>query len=246
MFFQGSVTGLNVGSPVNFRGVRVGQVTNVYIRYQPDGTPSMEIPVLADFSGNNVQIVRHLRRDERKSGRPGRSSCGSWSIRGCVRNWPCPVWSPGQATISLDFFPDTPAEFCNTYPDRVEIPTVPSTLQEVQATLQQIYEKISQLPLDDLVERRARCAEGSEPAGQRSGSCRRPSPTQARRWPIFSRWRARSTIACPPLVASIDATSGTANRAMIRPLRRRSPASKPAQNKRSATPTPCCKRRRPP
>ena len=30
MFFQGSVTGLNVGSPVNFRGVRVGQVTGVF------------------------------------------------------------------------------------------------------------------------------------------------------------------------------------------------------------------------
>ena len=36
MYFQGSVSGLSAGSSVNFRGVRVGQVTNVFIRYQPD------------------------------------------------------------------------------------------------------------------------------------------------------------------------------------------------------------------
>ena len=46
MYFQGSVSGLAAGSAVNSRGVRLGQVTNVYIRYQPDNSEPLLIPVL--------------------------------------------------------------------------------------------------------------------------------------------------------------------------------------------------------
>ena len=104
MFFQGSVTGLSVGSPVNFRGVRVGQVTNVYIRYQPDGNPSMEIPVLADLTGNNVQIVGPAA--ERKEIR--RASAEQLRLlveQGLRAQLALPSLVTGQATISLDFFP---------------------------------------------------------------------------------------------------------------------------------------------
>ena len=150
MFFRGSVTGLNVGSPVNFRGVRVGQVTNVYIRYQPDGNPSMEIPVLADITGNNVQIVGSA-AERKEIRRASEEQLRLLVDQGLRAQLALPSLVTGQATISLDFFPGTQADFNNVYPDRVEIPTVPSTLQEVQATLQEVYNKISQLPLDELV-----------------------------------------------------------------------------------------------
>jgi paraquat-inducible protein B len=35
MFFEGSVKGLNVGSPVVFRGVKIGEVTNVRLIFDP-------------------------------------------------------------------------------------------------------------------------------------------------------------------------------------------------------------------
>jgi paraquat-inducible protein B len=151
MYFQGSVSGLSVGSAVNFRGVRVGTVTNVFIRYQPDNRESLIIPVFAELSADNVQLVAtHAEKKEIRVG--SGDTLRALIEQGLRAQLALPSLVTGQATVSLDLFPGTPATFVNTYPDRVEIPTVPSTLQEVQATLQQIYDKISQLPLDELVE----------------------------------------------------------------------------------------------
>ena len=151
MFFEGSVSGLSVGSSVNFRGVKVGQVGQVFIRYQPDGNHVLVIPVFAELSTDNVQLVgTPLEKKEVRRGTD--DTLRELVDRGLRAQLALPSLVTGQATITLDFFPGTPADFANTYPDRVEIPTVPSTLQEVQATIEQVIDKVSQLPLDELVD----------------------------------------------------------------------------------------------
>jgi paraquat-inducible protein B len=150
MYFQGSVSGLSAGSAVNFRGVRVGQVTSVVIRYQPGSSEPLIIPVFAELSGENLQFATGAAKKEI---RPGSGDILRALIeQGLRAQLALPSLVTGQATVSLDLFPESPANFVRPYPDRVEIPTVPSTLQEVQTTLQQIYDKISQLPLDELVD----------------------------------------------------------------------------------------------
>jgi len=213
MFFQGSVTGLNVGSPVNFRGVRVGQVTNVFIRYEPDGSPTMEIPVLADFTGNNVEIVAD--KPERREIRSAREEQLRMLVgKGLRAQLALPSLVTGQATIALDFFPDTTASFKDSFPDRVEIPTVPSTLQEVQATLQQVYGKISQLPLDDLVSDARDVLKGANrlvndpQVAQTIGNA---SKALADLQQVARTLDSR----IPPLIASIETTSDNANQALI-------------------------------
>src|SRR5512144_470798 len=69
MYFQGSVSGLSAGSAVNFRGVRVGQVTSVVIQYQPGSSEPLIIPVFAELSGDNLQLV--ATRAEKKEIRVG-------------------------------------------------------------------------------------------------------------------------------------------------------------------------------
>lgn len=212
MFFGGSVTGLTVGSPVNFRGVRVGQVTNVYIRYQPDGTPNMEIPVFAELTGNNVQVVGPAA--ERKEVR--QASVEQLRVlvdQGLRAQLALPSLVTGQATISLDFFPGTSADFTDSYPERVEIPTVPSTLQEVQTTLQQVYAKISQLPLDDLVGDARDVLKGAnrlinDPALPETiaNASKALADLQEVAHTLDSR--------IAPLLSSIETTSSTASRAM--------------------------------
>jgi paraquat-inducible protein B len=212
MFFQGSVTGLNVGSPVNFRGVRVGQVTDVYIRYQPDGNPSMEIPVLADLTGNNVQIVGAA--TERKEIR--RASAEQLRLlveQGLRAQLALPSLVTGQATISLDFFPGSQADFANLYPDRVEIPTVPSTLQEVQATLQEVYNKISQLPLDELVTDARDLLKG---ASKLINDPALPATIENASNALADFQQVARTLdqRMAPLISSIETTARTANRAL--------------------------------
>lgn len=160
MFFRGSVSGLSVGSAVNFRGVRVGQVTNVFIRYQPDGSNPLIIPVFAELTTDNVQVVG-MANHEKSPGRATGENLRELVDRGLRAQLALPSLVTGAATVFLDFFPATPADFLNSYPERVEIPTVPSTLQEVQSTLQEVYQKISKLPLDDLVQDALNVAKGA-------------------------------------------------------------------------------------
>jgi paraquat-inducible protein B len=151
MFFQGSVAGLSAGSPVHFRGVKVGQVTKVSIRYQPNGGNPLIIPVFAEVSSDNVQLV--ATHGQKKEFRPGSGVVLRTLIDDGLRaQLALPSLVTGQGAVSLDLFPGSHADFLNTYPAMVEIPTVPSTLQEVQMTLQQLYNKLSKLPLDELVE----------------------------------------------------------------------------------------------
>src|ERR687892_2432980 len=55
-YFPGSVKGLRVGAPVNFRGVRIGEVTGIQVLYdENDG--SMVIPVVMEVVTGQVTII---------------------------------------------------------------------------------------------------------------------------------------------------------------------------------------------
>lgn len=55
-YFPGSVKGLRVGAPVDFRGVTIGRVTDIRIRYDAsDGT--MQIPVVMEFEPARITVI---------------------------------------------------------------------------------------------------------------------------------------------------------------------------------------------
>jgi paraquat-inducible protein B len=56
----------------------------------------------------------------------------------------------GQLIVQLGFYPDTPIRLVGKDPDVPEMPTIPTTLQQAQAAVQDILEKIEALPLDQL------------------------------------------------------------------------------------------------
>src|ERR1700739_4612800 len=60
LFFQGSLSGLDAGSPVTFRGVKIGTVTSVGILYDVPKA-ELEIPVPMEIEPEQVQIVNGAR-----------------------------------------------------------------------------------------------------------------------------------------------------------------------------------------
>lgn len=209
MYFQGAVSGLSVGSPVNFRGVKVGQVTNLFIRYSGDTPSDVEIPVFAELSAKNLQIVGASGETEEVGGAPG-TRLKQLVDHGLRAQLALPSLVTGQAQISLDFSPGTPIHENESYPDRVQIPTVPSTLQEVQATLEQVYVKISQLPLDELVDDARNAIKGAnrlvnDPALYQSIAQAGQAMAELQR--VAGTLDAK----IGPLIASIEETSATAN-----------------------------------
>jgi Paraquat-inducible protein B len=150
MYFPRSVAGLNVGAPVTFRGVKLGEVTDIFIGYQPS-TRDVVIPVFADIFPDSIVTItgttdsKHLRKDS--------SILRDYiSERGLRAQLSVSSLVTGQLVVNLDFYPyAVMQEEVDSFPGRIEIPTVPSTLEEVQATLQDLYGKLSKLPLEDMI-----------------------------------------------------------------------------------------------
>ncbi|MDQ8023239.1 MAG: MlaD family protein [Moraxellaceae bacterium] len=130
MFFEGSVYGLQVGAPVVFRGVRIGSVKSINLRFD-EKNRSFLIPVTIETDPEGAA--------ENGSGMRGSLPDSSELVaRGLRARLSTQSFLTGQLYVELDFHPDKAAVFRSTPPDNREIPTIPSPVQELASKLEQI------------------------------------------------------------------------------------------------------------
>jgi paraquat-inducible protein B len=138
MVFEGSVKGLNVGSPVTFRGVKVGSVSSIRIDFNY-ATKTVTIVVFADLEEGQVQPVgmnEAMAEEARKQGQY--TIMRELIARGLRARLETMSFVTGQLQVSLDFYPDRPAVFTGIVKTVQEIPTIPTPLQELAKTLESL------------------------------------------------------------------------------------------------------------
>ena len=136
VIFQGSISGLSVGAPVTFRGVRVGAVQAITLRYDVPSNTAY-IPVTIDLDPERVRMTGQA-ADTRRPDVPALVQ------RGLRAELNIQSFVTGQSEIDLDFAPSVPAVLHPNITDLPEIPTRLSTIQRVQ-------QRLSELPLNELV-----------------------------------------------------------------------------------------------
>lgn len=128
LYFDGSVSGLQIGSPVVFRGVPLGSVTRIALEARP-GEAGPSIPVYVrlkdgaiEWAGGKptTELQRETFRRMIQSGLRARLQMQSLVT--------------GQFRIELDFAPGTEAVYHSATPD-MEIPTLPSPIDQLQRRL---------------------------------------------------------------------------------------------------------------
>ena len=141
LFFDGSIGGLQVGAPVNFRGVRLGQVTDIVIRYLPQsGTPRFVIPVYVQVEPGRIQ------RDAETT-RPAIDELIDLGLRAQLG---MQSFVTGQLSVELDFVPGRSAQLTGLDPRYVEIPTVPSDAEKLKASATRLADILQDIPLEDI------------------------------------------------------------------------------------------------
>lgn len=126
IFFKGSVGGLRVGAPVDFRGVQIGSVQAISIQYDFK-TEQFSIPVVVDIDPRRVKEVGRTAEDTPYT-------IESLIERGLRAELRLESFVTGQMDVQLDFHRGDPvplhAEDTNLpYP---EIPAVASTFEQAQ------------------------------------------------------------------------------------------------------------------
>lgn len=146
MFFDGSLKGLQVGSPVVMNGVKIGQVTDIRVVGDPAALRFYS-PVYIEIEPNKFYFV-----GEGKAARKGWMVKNRYALykplmeKGMKAQLVLQSFVTGQLWINLGLYPDKPVRLVGLVKDVPEIPTVPTTFEEMQKT-------VEGLPLKQIVGR---------------------------------------------------------------------------------------------
>jgi len=144
MYFESSVTGLNIGSPVMFRGVKVGTVKDIVLRFDANDI-SFLIPVYVELDPKKFLVIGEIKDEEELD--------KVLINKGLRATLELQSMVTGQLMINLDFHPGKPAKivgFDKRYP---EIPTIKSGLEK-------LLESADDIPLKELFNKLLNAIEG--------------------------------------------------------------------------------------
>jgi paraquat-inducible protein B len=146
MFFDGTVKGLTVGSPVMFRGVRIGSVSNISLIFNSSNM-TVKVPVVVEFEPGKVDRVGEFDDDD------SADYIKKLVANGLRAQLQLQSFVTGQLMIAIDFFPNTPAHYVGLVDDYPEIPTTPSSMEQITKTLEN-------LPIQEFVKKLTNTVDG--------------------------------------------------------------------------------------
>lgn len=149
--FDGSVQGLQVGAPVVFRGVEIGQVREIRLmlpddpRRQDPAGGDARIPVLYDID-NTLLAARG------GTGQVDRQTATVLVEQGLTAQLVTESFVTGRLLISLDFRP-TAVTVLDDWPvPWPQIPTVPTPIQEIQQQVAGLIDKLEDIDVSSVVD----------------------------------------------------------------------------------------------
>ncbi len=142
LYFDGSVRGLTVGAPVEFRGIKIGEVVDIRLQFDV-GALEPRIPVLIQTEPDRIESVGG--QD------PGEESYIEELVeKGLRAQLRTGSILTGQLFVDIDMFPDAkPAKLHQegAYP---VIPTLPTPLEEIRASVISVLAKLEKLPIEEI------------------------------------------------------------------------------------------------
>jgi phospholipid/cholesterol/gamma-HCH transport system substrate-binding protein len=151
-FFRGSLNGLKVGAPVKFRGVQIGTVTAIRIRVsaQPRVTETdvkeAALPVFIELDQDQIQALGgegSLASDELVK---------AFIARGLRAQLATESLLTGLLYVDLDFHPGTQPTFILPPGSGYrEIPTVPTSLQQLQEAAMRALSRLDNVDFAALI-----------------------------------------------------------------------------------------------
>lgn len=152
MYFRGSIQGLHEGAAVSFRGVKMGSVSDIKMQFDPTDL-NIRIPVFVTFPKRPSSSLEILHTGAETS----QEALTALIRRGLRAQLQSESLLTGLLFVELDISPsafvDIPAGVTMIDPATglLEIPTVPTTLQELSNTVRKVVDTLAELPLEQML-----------------------------------------------------------------------------------------------
>jgi paraquat-inducible protein B len=147
MYFTGDLKGLRVGGRVAFEGVPIGTVTDLGV-FVDAKDYSTRAPVVVAINRDSFRLVGESKLPEK-----GHALKPLVEQKGLRAQLQSESLVTGQLFIQLAFYPAAPPAHFTVDPltKLPEIPTIPTTLQQVQDTVRKALVKFGELPLEQII-----------------------------------------------------------------------------------------------
>ena len=150
IYFDGALNGLNVGAPVKLQGVQIGAVKEISLELDQKATRiskpvviEIDPAVLLDSSGHPLQAAATL--NER------RENARRLIDAGLKAQLQTQSLLTGLLYVEVNFHRDKPLILTGlNYKDLPELPSIPSTEEQLKNAADEILTKIRQLPIEDI------------------------------------------------------------------------------------------------
>jgi paraquat-inducible protein B len=157
LYFDRDVNGLRVGAPVKFRGVDIGTVDAILLSLSgidtqnQTATPNVKIPVVIDIDSNKIES--HGAKDDLSDPDVMRRAI----VLGLRAQLAMQSFVTGVLYIDLDMHPGTEVKISSNtlggeerYEGIVEIPVLPTALEQAQETLTKVIEEMGKANIPQL------------------------------------------------------------------------------------------------
>lgn len=130
LYFDEVVTGLNVGSPVKFRGVEIGSVKSIVLLADTESL-EVDIPIVIEIDRDRFKVQNESRVElaEKLDTLIDMGLRAQLDVESLITS---------QLFIQIDFWPDKPAKLSGTARDYPEIPTIKSNWSQITEILKDI------------------------------------------------------------------------------------------------------------
>lgn len=143
LFFEGSVRGLYVGAPVEFKGIKIGGVKDIRLEFNRRDT-SFRIPVLIE-----IEPERIIERGGSEFSSP-QETLKTLVDRGLRAQLQTGSLLTGQLFVDLDMHPGTPVRLVNAGGPLPELPTIPGGLEQLTTSLKGILAKLEKVDIEKI------------------------------------------------------------------------------------------------
>ena len=153
LVFKQSVRGLVRGAPVQFKGITIGEVTEVRAQFDAQTTEfSVPVTIRVDPTSLGVSLVDLAPGEDPAAAH--RRIIDALVAKGARAQLQTGSLLTGALFVALDTFPDAPAATVDWAQAPPALPTMPGELQAIEASVTSVVKKLDQLPLkaigDDL------------------------------------------------------------------------------------------------
>lgn len=142
-YFDGSLSGMEIGAPVEFRGIRIGEVVDVGLEYDPQSF-ELRIPVQFEIETDRIRFVGD------PSPLDPQRILDSLVAKGLRAEPKMASLLTGKLAVNLDFHASdsiTPIDYTGTVP---RFPAMASKIDRLTSQIQRLLEKADHLPIEQI------------------------------------------------------------------------------------------------